>query len=123
MKHPAILKNENGSTLIETLVATAILVSVLLPVSMFLGYAANNPQNEEKILALGLAQAEMEKVLSEKSYTGFEKEIDDRWLVTGVITKDDNLVQVGVSVYRKNKQKPVITLTTERLLYEADFEK
>ena len=120
MKSRGILKSEDGSTLIETLVASAILVSVLLPASMFLGYTANNPQNKEKILALSLAQSEMEKVLYEKTYAGYEKEVEGRWTLKNVVTSGDDLVQVEISVYRKNKLEPIITLTTERLLYETD---
>lgn len=122
MKSLSTLKNETGSTLIETLVAMAILVSVLLPVSMFLGYAGNSPRNEEEIVALGLAQAEMEKTLSEEKYTEDEKIVGERWIVKKSVISELNLMQIEVSVYRNNKAEPLITLTTERLFYEVDPE-
>lgn len=122
MKSLSTLKNETGSTLIETLVAMAILVSVLLPVSMFLGYAGNSPRNEEEIVALGLAQAEMEKTLSEEKYTEAEKIVGERWIVKKSVISELNLMQIEVSVYRNNKAEPLITLTTERLFYEVDPE-
>lgn len=113
-------KDENGSTLVETLVAMAILVSVLLPTSLFLGYIAANPLNEEKIIALGLAQTEMEKIIASEKYENHEKTVDDRWIVTNTIIEQEDLVQIEISVYRKKRIEPVVTLTTERLLYENE---
>lgn len=111
------LKNEDGSTLVETLVAMAILVSVLLPTSLFLGYMSANSINADKITALGLAQNEMEKVLANEKYA--DKEIvKERWIVKSATSKKENRVFIEVLVYRKNKSEPVITLNTERLLYE-----
>lgn len=118
MKSQHDIKNEDGSTLVETLVAMAILVSVLLPAGMFLGYMANTPQNEEKIIALGLAQSEMEQVLDSGNYKNAEREIDNKWLIRNTIAKEDNLLQISVSVYRKNKSKPILKLITERLVYD-----
>jgi Tfp pilus assembly protein PilV len=113
------LKDEEGSTLIESLVAMTILVSVLLPASMFLGYVAASPQNEEKILALGIAQSEMEQVLGSRDYQNRSKIVDRKWTVQNRITKTENLVKIQIVVYRVNRTKPVIQLQTKRLFYDG----
>ncbi len=113
-----ILKNEDGATLVESLVAMAILVSVLLPAVMFLGYIANTNHNKDKIIALGLAQSEMETVLKNKSFSNSEREVGGRFIIQNKIVKEDKLVQINISVYRRNKPDPILKLTTERLLYE-----
>lgn len=120
MTQQSKLKDEDGSTLVETLVAMAILVSVLLPTTLFLGFIAANPMNKEKITALGLAQSEMERVLASKEYPGTERVVEDQWIIKRVVSKKKKLVQVEVSVYRKNRTQPILTLNTERLLYEND---
>jgi len=114
----SVLKKEGGATLVETLVAMAILVSVLLPTSLFLGYVAFTPHNKEKIVALSIAQSEMETLLAEKKYLSDKKVVNDRWVIENRIESSGNFIQLKVSVYRKNKPKPIVILKTERLLYE-----
>lgn len=116
------LKNEEGTTLIETLVAMAILVSVLLPTAMFLGYITTNPINKEKIKALGMAQTEMESILNNKRYQSAKKEIGEKWLIIDSTSVKNRLVNINVLVYKKHRSKPLVTLRTERLYYDKKNE-
>lgn len=117
------IQDEDGSTLVETLVAMAILVSVLLPTSLFLGYIASNPLNKDKVTALGIAQSEMEQVLANKDYANNEEVIKGNWIIDRRISEEENLVLIRISIYRKDKPEPVITLNTERLQYQDNVSK
>lgn len=110
--------NEEGTTLVETLVAMTILVSVLLPSGLFVAYIATNPINKQKMLALGIAEVEMESILNSKKYVSNRTE-KDKWIIESAISEAYNLLQIRVSVYRRtNPDKSIVTLTTERIVNE-----
>ncbi len=63
-----LVSSSKGTTLVEVLVSLALLLSVLLPASIFLGYIANYPDNRNKVIALSRAQTSMEQLLKEGKF-------------------------------------------------------
>lgn len=113
--HIKSILSGNGATLVELLVAMALLLSVLLPTGMFLGYMANYPQNKNKILALGKAQTALEELLHKKNYKQKESIVESGsgWSVKEEVMPDSIRVYLRVRVYRHNKE--IVSLSTVRL--------
>lgn len=111
---------EEGTTLVELMVAMVLLLAVALPSGMFLGYMAHYPRNGEKIVAFGIAQTALEEMLHNKTFidkTEKKEEVRRGWTI-----KREQLVKRGwiylrVTVYRKDEV--MVSLNTVRL---NDFE-
>lgn len=96
----------------------AILVSVLLPVILFLGHISNYPQNKDKLLALSIAQTEMETALQQQLYEDGREILDDRWIIHREIEKRRHLISIEIEVFKTDTSRSIVKLHTERLHYE-----
>ena len=56
-----LFENENGYTLVETLIAFAILVAVLIPLGQFIARVMYNDHSRDLIISQQLAAQEMER--------------------------------------------------------------
>jgi len=113
-------REESGATLVETLVALSILVSVLLPASLFLGYVAFNPRNKDKIQAIGLAQSVMEQTLESYNFINKEKRMGKKWTIRQTVTRHRDLVIIDVKVYRMKDVEPIVSFHTERIYHKLE---
>lgn len=114
-----LIEEEHGYSLVETLVALAILLAVLVPATMFLGIAGNNTLARDKIISFNLAKNAMEQALITEKDSSFVELRDSKWWVqTTVIQESENLYSVGVAVYKEDTLRtPNVTLETKRLWY------
>lgn len=106
--------SENGSTLIELLVAMALLLGVLLPAGALLTYVSHSPLNKQKIVALGMAQPAMEEILRQDEWNP-KVEVTERlagWSLKTEIKKLDQIVEIEVTAIRRGKT--IIQLNTYR---------
>ena len=116
-----MMRSEEGYSLVESLVAMAILLAVLVPSAMFLTYIGNNILAKEKIESFNLARNQMELALATQNDSTFTKQIDHKWWVEKVVIREKDLRTIRVSVFKEDTLNvPVITLQTARLWYKEE---
>ena len=114
-----ITRHEEGYSLVEVLVALAILAAVLVPTSAFFVYAASHPMNKDKIEGLSLARTEMELTLAQQIESDSLYYLDNnRWLIKREVVRSNELAHVSIQAFRKDTLRPaVVTFKTSRLWY------
>ncbi len=104
-----IILNNNGSTLLEALIALSLLVSIGVLAFSILAKSLNSNTPAKRISALALAQREMEYSLY---YQDFNNSIDreSKWrIVKSVASRGEQRV-ITVSIYYGNDITPCTTL-------------
>ena len=111
------LRDIAGHSLIEVVVATALVVTVLSPLSGMVIFLLNSRQNAPHLVALTIAEQYMEETLYERSYVSRHVALDrDRWLVQKSVTQTGNQVTIVIRVFRQHRPRPLAELMTVRLL-------
>ncbi len=112
------IKSEEGYTLVEALIAMAILLAVLVPSTMFLTTIGNNTLSKDKIIAHNLARNTMEQVLVMESDSSKVMLVDNNWWVKQEVTRNQDLYQIKIEVFKRDTVGiPKVTLQTARLWY------
>ncbi len=110
-----------GYSLIETIVALALLLTVLVPLGSFAVKMARHRLGMLKIEALSIAQNVMEKTLAAPtSYSGSQQFTLDFWMVLTEYQEREGFVIIEISVTQIGKDVPVVSLKTVRLLSPAN---
>lgn len=107
---------KKGSTLVELLVSMTLLLTVILPAGMFLGYMAHFPVNKDRILAFTEAHSALEELLHSDSFTegtvtqslGAGRKLEKMQRI------NEGWVYLQVTVYKK--EKALVSLNTSRLV-------
>lgn len=113
-----LLLETDGHTLIEAVVALALLVTVLVPVSGMLGLMAAGHRVERQMHALQLAERTLEKRLAQRNYQDVTRKIETHWRIEQETEHRDGLVEIRVAVYRQGREAPLVVLRTARALSE-----
>jgi type II secretory pathway component PulJ len=121
--HPA--PEESGYTVLESVVATALLVSVFVPAIGGLAHVVTTETAEKDVRALSLAQAAMERTLHERRFDDRTWTTDgERWTLRRSVESDDRLVTVTIRAWRSRPgtqpvtltdREPIVELTTSRI--------
>jgi hypothetical protein len=109
---------EKGYTLVETLVASAVLLAVLVPATLFLGKITTGRKGRDLIIASQLAESVMEKTTAREVYENSEEHIrlDNRdWQIVREIEENQGLIKIRIRVFKSKNTEPVFTLKTLRL--------
>lgn len=110
-------KEEEGASLVETLVAMAILLAVLVPSTMFLTYIGSNWLVKDKAESFQLARNEMESIIATKNDSSLVRS-EGKWMVKRTVTNQEELYYVTVDVFKRDTTySPIITLETARIWY------
>ncbi len=103
----SILKNQEGYTIVEVIIALAVLLAALLPLSRLTGKLFTNSNSRNLIIAHQLARNTMEKsILVSELFDNTESiQLNGKaWHVKRkVIQLSVNLMQLKVAVYEKDK--------------------
>lgn len=108
---------EEGYTLVEVLVASALLMGVLMPGVLFLGRLAGDMRSHRQIVASRLACSEMERTIALGNYESSFDEIQQNrriWTVERMIEEEGGLIRIQVRVYEKHREVPAVTYRTLR---------
>lgn len=98
---------ESGYTLVETLVAMALFLGVLVPVGFGIAALLFDKKAEEMRTALFLAETR----LSVKDYRQSEEVVGGKFIVKEEIDLTADLLEVKVSVFKTNdRTRSIITL-------------
>jgi len=113
-----IMHNEEGASLVETLVAMAILLAVLVPSTMFLTYIGSNWLVRDKADSIQIARNEMETIIATKNDSSLVRD-EGKWVIKRSIEKHDKLYYLQVDVFKRDTlQPPIITFETARIWYD-----
>jgi competence protein ComGC len=109
--------DEDGVSLVETLVAMAILLAVLVPSTMFLTYIGSNWLVEDKVESYQLARNEMETIIATQNDSSLVRS-EGKWVVKRSVRNQEELYYLTVDVFKSDTLKPpIITLETARIWY------
>ena len=109
--------SEAGYSVIETTVALAILVTVLVPLAAFILQLLTAKQARQEIEAYLLAQEVMEETLTKEAYTPLDTLYrDGRWQVQREIYEHASGVGITIGVQRSNNTLRSVTFSTFRTI-------
>ncbi|OAN61653.1 hypothetical protein A8B79_04295 [Balneola sp. EhC07] len=112
------IQNEHGYSLVESLIAMAILLAVLVPAAMALIYVGSNTIAKDKIESFNYAKNQIEYVIAYQDSRSGLIEIDEKWLVKTKVDSSSNLYTIKVEVFKSDTLSlPLISLQTARIWY------
>lgn len=116
----ALTDDENGYTLVEVLVALAILMTVLVPAAQFVGYLVTEQQPGHTSAAYRVAANTLEqKAAAPDPQVGTETVEDFPWTVQTTVQAEGPYVLFRVDVRRTSRERSLVTLETRRVRFEA----
>ena len=108
-------QKEDGYSLVETLVAMAILLAVLIPSVMFLTYIGNNHLVRDKVESYQIARNEMEQIIAIENDTSVINK-RGKWLIKRTITNTNELHYIAIEVFKRDTlNAPIIRFETARI--------
>ncbi len=116
--HYSIFSETDGYTLVETLVASAILLSVLIPATLILGRLTLGQYHRDLIVATQLAREEMERTVAEARYQDEEKQmtLDKKsWRLVRDVQEQSSLLEIRIRVFKRWQAKPLVEIKTLRM--------
>ncbi len=104
-----MLKNNTGSSLVESLIALALFTIVVTMVFMktMVAMSQNSPENRFK--AMTIAQRSMEKAIFEKNYANTSHVFEEKWRVQQDSIKTEDASYLRIQVYFMHNTKPMLT--------------
>ncbi|MCI0693274.1 hypothetical protein L0337_14875 [candidate division KSB1 bacterium] len=117
--HYSFLKDPHGHTLVETLVASAILLSVLIPATLILGKLTLSQQHHDLIVATQLAREEMERTVAEARYHDEEQQValgKKHLRLVRDIQEQSGLLEIRICVFKLRQAKPLVEIKTLRVV-------
>ena len=119
MKFLKIIRKEEGYTLLETVVAMALFVAVLIPLGSVIGNLMLDKTSERLTAALQIAQSEMNRTIAEKDFTDKVASHNNRLSLERKVTREGNLIQITIKITSKtNPEKPLIVLNKHIIDYK-----
>lgn len=109
-------RREGGATLVEAVTATALLVTVLVPLGAGAVRLMDGRRAELEVEARAYAQEALETALHERALTdATAHSADGRWRVVREAHVANRQVAYRVRVYHRSRAEPLIELVTLRL--------
>jgi type II secretory pathway pseudopilin PulG len=116
---PGKKSSEEGYTLVETVVAMALFLSVLIPLVTTVG----NVMFDRKALllqkALAIAQTEMSRAIAEKNYSEATRMAEDGLVLARTIRKRAPLIEVIIAI-RTAGEQPRQLVTIKKLVIDRE---
>ncbi len=117
MKFGFNIRTEHGHTLIETVIAMALFLSVLIPLIGTMGTMMFDRQATTATKALILAQSEMSATLAHKDYINTIKTSEPGFILMKNIERYNSLIEIRVEIKSSTDlSKELIVL--KKIVYE-----
>jgi type II secretory pathway pseudopilin PulG len=119
MKLLKIIRKEEGYTLLETVVAMALFVAVLIPLGSVIGNLMLDKTSERLRTALQIAQSEMNRTIAGKDFTDKFTPHNNGLSSERKITREGNLIQIAIKITSKTKpDKNLLVLNKNIIDYQ-----
>ena len=113
------LREEDGYTLLETLVAMALFLSVLIPLGVAIGNLTLGDSAATLNVTLQIAQSEMSRALLRHDFHDERKQDERGFLIERKVERKGNIVDLSVSIFSlKHPGKKVLVLSKSFLDYQ-----
>ncbi len=107
----------SGHSLVEAIVAFALLATVLVPAGSIVVQLATQRLAYQKMEALAIGQMAMEKAIKNASYDNrTHLSADGKWMVQEDYQQVKDLIIIQISVTRNGSSKPLMSFSTARLM-------
>jgi hypothetical protein len=113
MPQQNILKGDEGHTLVEVVTAMALLLTVMLPLTLTVGFAMDQRHARDVSEALIMAQGAMEDAIGGVTEGSYEKS-EGRWTIILGRNTQGEIEWIDVTVRRAGRDRPLVTLRTAR---------
>ncbi len=103
----AIIKREQGFTLVENMIALALITAVIIPSSMFMVKLAHNQKSCDMSTATQLCKTTVECTIANEDYLPkqWQKAVNSReWLIQREIEIEDHLIHIFVMAKPVNRE-------------------
>ncbi|MEE4312171.1 MAG: hypothetical protein V2J62_09930 [candidate division KSB1 bacterium] len=113
-----LFTDEKGHSLIETLIALAILIAVLVPLSQLFVRLILNETSRDLMIASQIARGEMERTIARQEYSHANTTIsvnNKSWKCVRDIENNKGLVKISISVFKGDEPDAIVQLKTLRL--------
>jgi type II secretory pathway pseudopilin PulG len=109
-------REETGASLVESLVAIALLLTVLVPMTGALTTVIGRRMAERQTLALAVARRHLETLLGAGDAVPTDSSVasEGEWMVQKVLSYDGSLATYSVEVRHRRKVLPTLVLRTRR---------
>ena len=110
--------NNAGHTVVEILVALAILSVAVVPITRLAAKILSSSASRDLIVAGQLARAEIETAILSQDFVAEDKWIkmnQKSWHIEHDFRINGDLVTIRVRVYKKNAVHPLVVMETMRL--------
>ena len=119
-KKPKIpVVNQNGYTILEVMIASAVFAVVLIPMVALLGNVLIKYSTSDLITATNLAREEMERTLHDRAFEDLQKNVQMGSLSYKIIKEvenQDDLLLIRIEVFRAKDDKVLASIYTEKYL-------
>jgi hypothetical protein len=115
----SFIASESGHTVVEVIIAIAVLTAALVPVSHFMSKVFLSSTTRDLIVAANLARAEMEAAANSTVHLSEERTVkigNRTWRVERKLREISGLLTIEVAVYGKDRTSPVVAFSTLRKL-------
>ncbi|MBI1806233.1 MAG: type II secretion system protein [Ignavibacteria bacterium] len=109
------IQREEGYTLLETLVAMALFVGVLIPVGASVGNLMIERTSDQINSAFHVAIKEMSRIAVDRDFVNNDTEVEG-FIVHRKVDRNKNLIEVQVAVASLKKPNTTIVLLTKSFL-------
>ena len=90
------LGTEDGYTLLETVVALALFLSVLIPLGVMIGNMFLDRGSDLLRGSLRACQSEMTRIINQHDYTSGERRIDQDMVIDWKVARTGNLLEIDI---------------------------
>jgi hypothetical protein len=113
------LEKHGGYTLLETLVAMALFLSVLIPIGVAVGNLLLDDSVNKMNTALQAAQTEFSRIIAEDDFSDGTPKNELGLIIVRRFERNNELVDVQVTVATvKHPERPLITLHRSLVVYQ-----
>lgn len=114
----SLIHEQDGYTLIETVTAVALLVTVLVPTGALLAHLVTEHQAARQARALMFAETAIEEMIlhhaQQDEAPAGRDETHRTWRIVRSSQTQGGLVELRVAVYWKDREAPTVVLQTAR---------
>lgn len=98
----------SGYTLVETVVALALFLGVLIPLMGAIGVLTLDRKSDELSAALRLGHSEIAEVLAAKDFTDSRRSLENGFIIDRKVGRNGPLVEVRVEIMSKHHPGKVV---------------